>query len=374
MAGHWGNLYDDEDIPAGEAGAMQVVRDVIFAMMNTKVRPVQRVEHASAAGVVRAAFEVLPDLPAEFRHGVFREPRVYPALVRCSNAANRNQASKDTHGMAIKLFDVPGTKVLPDEKDATTQDFLLVDCPVFFIRNAPDYAVFSRKALGAFRLSQAPVIRSLPAGVGQLLQLLYLVPTYLLWHPHEAKLLMQLRKKPPRSSLDTTYYSSTPYRLGPNAVHWIARPQSINGPPPLIHFDDPDLRRRENRLRAALVSQLRQEDVAFDFCAQVQTDREAMPVEDPTVVWDETLSPPRKVATLRIPAQEFDTPEKRQLALSLSFDPWHSLPEHQPLGGINRVRRTVYVAIADKRRELNQVPRREPDVEWLRREWDGASD
>lgn len=367
MTNAYSTLYDEEDIPAGEAEATRVVRDVIFAMMDVKKRPVERVEHAKAAGVVRAAFEVLPDLPAELRHGIFREPRVYPALVRYSNAANANQASKDTHGMAVKLFDVPGEKVLPDEKEATTQDFLLVDSPVFFIRNATDYAGFSRRALSAFRLAQG-----LPASLGQLLQLLYLLPTWLLWHPHEARILMQLRKKPPKSSLDATYYSSTPYRLGPHAAHWIARPQSINGPPPLIHFDDPDLRKRSNCLRAALVSQLRQEDVAFDFFAQLQTDRDAMPIEDPTVAWDETLSPPRKVATLRIPAQEFDTARKRELALSLSFDPWHSLPSHKPLGGINRVRRAVYVAIADKRRELNEVTRREPDMAWLRKEWDGA--
>jgi hypothetical protein len=331
------------------------------------------VEHANAAGVVRASFEVSRDLPAELRHGVFREPGVFPALVRYSNAAMANQSAKDTHGMAIKLFGVPGEKVLSDERHATTQDFLLVDCPIFFIRNAPDYAVFSPKLLNAVRFSQGPILRHLPAAFGQLSQLVYLLFSYLLTHPHEAKILGELRKRPPRSSLDTRYWSSTPYRLGPHAVHWLVKPQSINAPPPMMRLEEPSLRKRANCLRAALVSQLLQGDAAFDFFAQVQANPDTMPVEDPTIPWDETVSPPRKVATLRIPAQEFDTPARRQLALSLSFDPWHSLPEHQPIGGINRVRRAVYVAISDKRRELNQVTTREPDLDWLLKTWDGAS-
>lgn len=373
MDGLSDDLSQGEEIPPGEPDAMKVVRDVVFAMMDTKARPVQRVEHASAAGVVRAAFEVAPDLPGELRHGVFREPRVYPALVRYSNAANQDQSSKDTHGMAIKLFDVPGEKVLPDERHATTQDFLLVDCPVFFIRNAPDYAVFAPKLLAAFRLTQGPFIRRLPAFVGQLLQFGYLFFTYLATHFHEARILGALRKRPPKSPLDTGYFSSTPYRLGPHAVKWLVRPQAINAPPPLQPSNDPELRKRANCLRAALVSQLKQEDAAFDFCVQLQANSESTPVEDPTVAWDEAISPPIRLGTLRIPAQEFDTPAKRKLALGLSFDPWHSLPEHRPLGGINRVRREVYVAISDKRRELNNATIREPDLPWLQDVWDQAT-
>lgn len=29
---------------------------------------------------------------------------------------------------------------------------------------------------------------------------------------------------------------------------------------------------------------------------------------------------------------------------SLSFNPWHALAEHRPLGGMNRLRRAVYAA------------------------------
>ena len=44
--------------------------------------------------------------------------------------------------MAIKLLGVAGEKLLDDEKDATTQDFVLIDHPVFFIKDVADYVPF----------------------------------------------------------------------------------------------------------------------------------------------------------------------------------------------------------------------------------------
>ncbi len=38
---------------------------------------------------------------------------------------------------------------------------------------------------------------------------------------------------------------------------------------------------------------------------------------------------------------------------SLSFQPWHALPEHRPLGGLNRTRKIVYEIIAKSRRQQN---------------------
>jgi hypothetical protein len=362
--------FGPEVIPPHEAQASAVVRDVVIALTDSAQRPVPRTEHGNAAGVVRAELEVADDLPPEFRYGVFREPRVYPALVRFSNSAGNDESKPDTHGMAIKLFDVPGEKLLDDDRHATTQDFLLIDHPTFFIRNVADYAVFAPRLLNMVRLSQRPWVARLPAPLSQLVQVAYLAATYLITHRYEAKIIAAMRHPAPASPLDTEYWSTTPYRFGPHAVHWSVRPQPINAPPPRIPFDDPELRAPANCLRAALVSHLRQRDAAFDLYAQMQMDQAAMPVEDPTILWDEERFPPRRVATIRIPMQEFDTAARRELTLGLSFDPWHSLPAHQPLGGINRVRRIVYDTLAERRREVNAVVTREPDADWLQSVWD----
>jgi hypothetical protein len=48
----------------------------------------------------------------------------------------------------------------------------------------------------------------------------------------------------------------------------------------------------------------------------------------------------------------------------LSFTPWHALPQHRPLGAINRIRRVVHDTISNLRSELNfNAPRpAEPKV------------
>ena len=76
-----------------------------------------------------------------------------------------------------------------------------------------------------------------------------------------------------------------------------------------------------------------------------------MPVEDPTVRW---TSEPVPVATIRVGPQSFDTPEGMKQCEELSFDSWHALAEHRPLGGINRARKAVYIASVELRR--NQPP------------------
>jgi hypothetical protein len=81
--------------------------------------------------------------------------------------------------------------------------------------------------------------------------------------------------------------------------------------------------------------------VEFTFSIIPQVDPAANPIEDPTVRWG---AGPVPVATIRIDPQTFDTPDRMKQAEEMSFDPWHALVEHRPLGGINRARRAVYAA------------------------------
>jgi hypothetical protein len=94
---------------------------------------------------------------------------------------------------------------------------------------------------------------------------------------------------------------------------------------------------------------LSQADATFDFCVQFQTDPEKMPIENAMVEWDEKASPYRKVATIRIPQQAFESFDQMGLAETIAFNPWSSLQEHQPLGGMNRARRAIYTELAKLR-------------------------
>ena len=128
--------------------------------------------------------------------------------------------------------------------------------------------------------------------------------------------------------------------------------------PDVVPFNPP-----ANFLREAAAAQLAREDAVFDFAVQFQRDADSTPLEDPSRAWSLANSPPRKVATLRILQQLFDTPEIDSYGENLSFTPWHCLPEHRPLGAINRARWTVYETLSAFRHEANKAPQSEP-TDW----------
>ena len=76
--------------------------------------------------------------------------------------------------------------------------------------------------------------------------------------------------------------------------------------------------------------------------------------------WLEEEAPFYKVATITIPEQTFDTLEQNEFCENLSFTPWHALPEHRPLGSVNRLRKVIYAHISRTRREANSVSTQEP--------------
>ena len=328
----------EESVPPGEAADIEKIVAIHLSVTDPNEKPVvPRGQHMKAHGCVRAKFEVAADLPAELRRGVFAEPRIFDAYIRFSNGKGWDDRLADAHGMAIKLVGVQGEKLLEDEKDATTQDFVLVDNPVFFIKDVADYVPFMEdfRRLKSPRLSVGKVTAGLK----------------LLFSGHYTwKLLRKTGSKKPDSPLRIAYWSTTPSKLGDAAVKYRASPD-LAGAPPLHVVDSPD------KLRLAMVDHLKAHEARFDFSVQVQTDPVAMPVEDPTVDWG---APFLKVATIRIPPQEFDTPERKTFGENLSFTPWHALPDHRPLGGVNRARKAIYRAISKQRHELNGAPRVEP--------------
>ena len=101
----------------------------------------------------------------------------------------------------------------------------------------------------------------------------------------------------------------------------------------------------------------------FDFMVQIQTDSHLMPIEDATVKWPENLSPYITVARLHLPAQRFTSDEQLAFADGLRYNPWHSLPDHKPLGNSNRARKTMYSELARLRQAMNQVQHIEPTGE-----------
>src|ERR1019366_3470926 len=132
------------------------------------------------------------------------------------------------------------------------------------------------------------------------------------------------------------YWSTLPFKLGDRAVKYTVKPAAGNGPKDAKPSS-------EDFLRAAMVEHLTKGKKAavFELYIIPQTDPVKMPIENPTVRWQ---SDPVPVATLKIEPQTFDTPLRMKECEEASFDPWHALAEHRPLGGVNRARKAVYQA------------------------------
>jgi hypothetical protein len=71
-------------------------------------------------------------------------------------------------------------------------------------------------------------------------------------------------------------------------------------------------------------------------------------LEDTTVEWLEADSPFVSVATIVIPQME-DPASQEPECNQLSWNPWHALKEHRPLGNIMRARKEVLAASAEMR-------------------------
>ena len=74
----------------------------------------------------------------------------------------------------------------------------------------------------------------------------------------------------------------------------------------------------------------------------------------------EKESPFVSVATLRIPKQTFDSEKQLTFARKLTFNPWHTIASHRPLGNQNRARKVVYQKTAQMRQAINGEAHVEP--------------
>jgi len=312
------------------------VRDPIgFIVDNTRRRlgsSTNRDAHPKHHGLVRARFEVLGfdslsadtlDRRRALAQGIFSEPRSYTAYIRFSNGNPLRftpDAEPDLRGMAIKLFDVPGSK-LADEKG--TQDFILASDPRFFVKNLQEYPIFLTTPR-ADLLARFPIL-------------------FQASRCHDNPLTIQ-------------YFSQTPYACGSDlAVKYTVLPQNPALQQPMLLSEEEKARRGPNYLRDAMAATVAAQDVTMDFKVQIITDRAQIDDATANVTTDFTT-----VARITIPRQEFRSRAQMKLAEDISFNPWHGIEAHKPLGSINEARKAVYQAIAELRHRNGGVAAVEP--------------
>ncbi|RVT90482.1 catalase family protein [Sphingomonas crocodyli] len=307
--------------------------------------------HAKGHGLARGTLEIADGLPPELAQGLFARAGRYDAILRFSTNAGDilDDAVRLPRGVAVKILNVEGDRLAGSEGDAT-QDFIMVNGPAFaasdpkqFLGNLKMLAATTDKAEGA-KKALSSILRAFEAGAEAL--------------GGSSTLLNSLGGAKPVHPLGATYFSQTPYRYGDYIAKFQLAPLA-----PLSDLADVviDATDRPDAIRQDMNRELIAQGARWELRVQLCTDLETMPIEDPSIIWDEEASPYRSVATLIVDPQQAWIPgESEALEDKLSFSPWHGLAAHQPLGGVNRARRRPYQFSTAYRSRFNGCPIHEP--------------
>jgi hypothetical protein len=331
-----------------------------------KRRPGHRAVFEKQHVCARGTFTILPDVPG-YAQGIFGDAALkgdHPAWVRLSSDVDTEDGTgpdsqRFTLGFAIKVFNIPGPKVLDKDYftklaglfkqlmgvedydkrvagdiNASTHDFLLQNAPVFFADT--DVEMFAAST----------------GGMG---------------NPREDDIL-NAGKKLVRHLLKQTFYSAVPYKFGPNDFAKY-RVVPCGGPVPI----EPPTARDQNNpnyIASIAVSDLRAGSACFEF--QVQKRVGDMPLDRATVRWREpgeapslnqlphstAISEPVTVAKLVLAQDKnMQAPtnpnDPGSVCETLSFNAWHAAPDHKPVGTIQELRHMTYTALSLIRRSRN---------------------
>jgi hypothetical protein len=319
-----------EHIPSGEAASITHIASVFSSLMtaaNNKGDPWLRNAHAKGHGCVRAYLNISSKLDPSLQQGIFQPGKSYPTFIRYSNGAgrgfaplstNKSDALPDNRGMAIKIFIT----------NTSTQDFLYTTDRNGFLPDA-------KTAEGFFT---AVSKGKLP------------LAAFLATHPAVAKNLGLLGVNGITSNLlKTTFWQQVPSRYGARAAKFRITPCAQNsklpdGPSTLKNF-------LADNLHANLASGA---TACYSIAVQFFDSDKTTPIEDSTAQWNTQWF---NIATLGIEAYAARYsfgPKQLAFCDYMSFNPWHTTVQHQPLGCLNRIRHTVYTNDASHRHVLQK--------------------
>ncbi|HUX86087.1 MAG TPA: catalase, partial [Chloroflexota bacterium] len=280
--------WDCEQDPIGNLKRMFV--DIVQGRrIRLGQNPAQRPVFLKPHGIAHGFFDVRRDLSDDLRVGVFASERLRAWVRFSSDTVPSAPDLKTTCGIGIKLFGVPGAKLLGD---GDTQDFTLQNHDVFFVDTAIDMCEFTKA--GVVDGDYAPYLKA---------------------HPITDRILKAMQKVEV-SVLTTTYWSGLPYAFGTGRyVKYKLEPEVA---PDSLPSDDP------NYLAADLARRLRAGDARFRFMVQFQTNPVTMPLDQATVRWDEAESPPIHLADLVLPRQDVNALGQASYGENLAYNAWHS--------------------------------------------------
>lgn len=324
----------------------ETLRDILKTTSRDYGHAVRAV-HAKSHGILRGELEVLPNLPAELAQGIFARPGRHGAIIRIST--NPGDLLHDSisvpRGLALKIIGVEGERL--EGAKGGNQDFIFVNAPAF---PAPDPAAFLKNLqLLATTTDRAELAkRGLSAVLRGAEKVLETVGG-------ESTTLQTLGGAPNVHPLGETYYTQTAFRFGDHIAKLSLEPASDS----LTRHTGQiiDTKGRPDAIRETVAADMQTGDAVWNLRAQLCRNLDRMPVEDPSVLWDESLSPFVTVARLHVLAQPGWSEDAAELVDEhMRFSVWTGVQAHRPLGAINRARREPYRMSSEFRSHFNGCP------------------
>jgi mono/diheme cytochrome c family protein len=296
-------------------------------------RPLGRGTHTKGV-CVRGTFEVFdlaktiadPALAARLAKGIYAKPGVYPATIRFANGASKVQpdAEHDVRGMSFAI-EVPAGVLQPT---AMRLDFSMNNASTFPINDAHAFASLMK-------------VDSANGTVGKLRALFGLPFADIRGVFRTARQGIKQQNTPARPYQQTRYWSTVPFAHGADdAIKYSALPGASNITRPLGKGD--------NILRDELLRHIYDDTEMsyFDFALQLldaarmtsqgKPQDPAFWIENASVDWPESEAPFVTVGRLTLTRASVLSPADCEL-MHIDVN-GNSIPEHKPIGSINRAR------------------------------------
>lgn len=339
---------DERQTIADIDATMASIREKTFHDTGHAMRSV----HAKSHGALRATVVVEPGLPEPLAQGLFATPGRYDAVLRFSTPPGDVLDDKVSvpRAVALKIVGVEGER-LPGSEADRTQNFVFVDAPAF---NAPS----AKKFLGSLKQLAATTDRAEGAKKALSATLQVAEKVVEAFGGKSAK-LVSMGGHPKTHVLGHTFFTAAALRHGGYMAKLSLAPAS----PELkaLEGQTVDLDDRPNGLREEVVAFMATHRAEWVLQAQLCTDLETMPIEDPSVEWDRAASPYVTVArVVAEPQPAWSDAIAAAVDDGMFFSPWRGLLAHQPLGNVMRARKVAYEHSAQFRAARNGRPVEEP--------------
>lgn len=328
--------------------------------MATRYRHAYRPVHAKSHGVLVGTLEALPNLPEPFAQGLFAQATPYPVIMRFSTNPGDMLADNvsSPRGLALKVLNVEGPKV-ESHLGRTTQDFVCVNAAAFA---APDPKGFLEQ------LKTFDKNLDTPEGVKHAVSLGARAANAVLKAVHLPSATLEGIGASATHILGESFSTVAPLRYG----RYVAKVGFAPGSENLKKLTGTavDLGADYNALEEMIKKFFRHETAVWDVKVQLALAPKAsdleekdkdFPIELANKEWPEDKSPWQTVAHITVTPQDTYS-DARQLFVDerLSFNPWHALEVHRPLGGVMRSRLKAYEEAIKYRVQRNERQRAEP--------------